>query len=165
MGIMINFVQKSYYLLLISLILLISCDIKELSSFGSEDSGFSFGIRNYSIKEYNNCILYMGYLDSNYNFEAIDSLSYDSIVIYKKGDGDYNETQGYSSTDPFRNNKNGLNKYGYWEPDQAIISRESVDGRVYFKINLEGKTSVSSARAAFNGHVLLKILENGDLSW
>lgn len=159
---MTNFIQKSYFIFFISLM---SCDLKESLTIGSEDSGFSFGIRNYSAVEYNNCVLYMGYLNSTYNFEAIDSLSYNNIVIYKKGDGDYIKDEGYSSTDPFRNNKNGLNKYGYWPPNEELISKKSVDGRVYFKINLEGKTSVSSARAAFNGHVILKILENGDLSW
>ncbi|TXD50761.1 MULTISPECIES: hypothetical protein [unclassified Polaribacter] len=169
MDLMNKKIQKKYSVIIFSLLFFFifsSCDIRELLAIGSEDSGFHIGIRNYSIKEYNSCTFYMGYLNSTSNFIATDSLVYNNIVIHKKGDGNYyNAGEGYSSTDPFRNDKKGLNKYGYWEVDEVTILRESIDRRVYFKVNLEDKISVSSARAAFNGHVMLKILDNGDLSW
>lgn len=163
--------KKAYIFILIAICLgcFTSCDISDLSGDGidaAEDSGFDLQILNFSSKEYNNCIFYMGYKDKNEKFVVTSTLEYNDIVVYKKGDGDdYDKENGFSATHPFRYSKNGLNKYNYWEPERSVIKDFSIDGKVYFKVNLEGKIEISSPTRVFNGTIFLHILENGDLSW
>lgn len=108
----------------------------------------------------------MGYKNMNKEFVATDSLVYKNITIFKKGDGDnYDPENGYSLTFPFHYSKDGLSKYGYRIPNREAINTLSVDKKLYFKANLEGKISISSPTTFFNGEQTLQVLENGELVW
>lgn len=155
------------YILLFSFsLILLNCTLAGDGVDGAEDSGFNLKIKNFSSIEYNNCIFYMGYKDSNDKFITSDSLIYNNIVIYKKGDGNnFNSEKGFSLTYLFNQNKQGLNKYGMWEPSRELETQYYKNSKIFFKVSLQGRNSISSPIKHLNGGVTLNILENGDLSW
>jgi len=129
------------------------------------DSGFQIFIRNYSDKNYKGCKFYMGAIDANNTFITVDSLVYPDLVIFKKTEGDCIDAEnGFSTTKPFLENSNGLNKFGYWEPKHQTIKELSADNKIHFKAEVEGKIVFNIAGGA-NGQLFLRILEDGSLSW
>ena len=92
----ITTILKFYSLSLVVILLISACNLVTVDE--AEDSGFDFRINNYSDKEYNNCIIYMGYKDKDNNFVASDSLVYKDIVIYKKDQGENISENGFSIT-------------------------------------------------------------------
>jgi len=144
---------------------LTSCE--ELNNFFASDSGYDLSIRNFTDKEFKGCKFYMGAFDENKNFIATDSLMYPDLIIYKKTEGvDINVEQGYSRTYPFRESKEGLNEYGYWEPNIAKI-REITGGiNVTFKFELsDGSYDFTDIPyTSANGSISTTINEQG-ISW
>ena len=69
----ITTILKFYSLSLVVILLISACNLVTVDE--AEDSGFDFRINNYSDKEYNNCIIYMGYKDKDNNFYHIKNNS------------------------------------------------------------------------------------------
>ncbi|TXD50760.1 MULTISPECIES: hypothetical protein [unclassified Polaribacter] len=163
--------KKPIFFLILKLFVflgLINCDLNDNISLpgGSEDSGFRLYIYNYSQIQYNESSFYLGFIDNNSNFVATDSLIYKNLVIYKKGDGpNYNAESGYSYTYPFNQNKNGLNKYEVWEPNEKTKSLYFNDMGLRTKIKFNEKTIISDFDYGLNGRIIFRILENGEISW
>ncbi len=159
----ITSIIKSSVFSLIVLLVISACDIVTVDE--AEDSGFEIRISNYSNTEYNNCTFYMGYKDKKDNFIKSDSLVFKDIIIYKKGDGNHVSENGFSVTYPFSQSKKGLNKFGIWSMTPEVESAFYENGEIFFKVDLEGKISISSPKKHRNGGIVLQIFENGELIW
>lgn len=153
--------QLFYFLVFI---IVVSCT-SLTDGLSADDDGFTIFIRNYTDKEYRGCKFYMGAFDSNNNFIAVDSLVYPNLKIYKNTEGAIiNTEEGYSRTSPFLDNKNGLNQFGYWEPNISEIERISGERTIHIKSTLVNQT-VFNISSSPNGTLTVKILEDGSISW
>lgn len=148
-------------------LLLSSCDLFTSISESGEDSGFEVYVINRSEIEYKGISFYMGTLDKNNKFVAIDSLHYPELVIHRKGEGNnVDEVTGYSKTYPFQFDNTGLDENDVWTPDIERIKEVSSNNKVNFKVKLDNRTSISTSSVSlFNGTAVLVIMENNSLVW
>lgn len=143
-----------------------SCEFQSLNQSG-EDTGFNFIILNRSDIEYKGLNLYMGALDKNNSFIAVDSLFYPDFIIPKKGEVDkIEEATRASESFPFEFDNTGLDENNVWVPKVETIKKVSIDNKVYFKAMLGKEITFSGPSASIsNGTTILTILEDGSFDW
>lgn len=152
---------RLFYLILF--VLVVSCT--SLDSIWADDDGFTISIRNYTNKEYVSAKFYMGAFDVNNDYIAVDSLIYPDLTIYKNTGGTHiNKDDGYSVTFPFLNHKNGLNDFGYWVPKFTEIEMISGERIIHFKAVLANQEAFNLSSFG-NGTLVVKILQDGSVSW
>ena len=113
----------------------------------AEDSGFGIDILNYSDRSYTGCILYVGAINENDKFIALDSLVYPNLYIKNRNEDtkiDGFDGIKYGLTQPFQENSQNLTKFNTWaSPTRAKIESISPKGEISFKLSLnEGNTGV-----------------------
>lgn len=156
----------SIKIIFLSLIFFNLTSCSDLYEIDSGDTGFSLSIRNFTDIEYVGCKFYMGAYDKNENYIVVDSLIYPDVVIYKNTEGaSINLEQGYSTTYPSLDNKNGLNVYGYWEPKYTKIESISGNRDIVFKFELENGLSKITTPINFSNGSLSPTIRAEGISW
>lgn len=138
---------KKYILVLFVITLFFSC--QSLIDFPdeAEDSGFRIDILNYSDISYTGCTFYVGAINENDKFIALDSLVYPNLYIKNRNEDtkiDGFDGRKYGLTQPFLENSQNLTKFNTWvSPTRDKIESISPKGEISFKLSLNnGSTGV-----------------------
>ena len=157
------------YIILLNLFIFYSCEFSpSLGVEGGEDTGFNIYFLNKSDVEYIGLDLYMGAIDKDGNFIAIDSLSYPDFKVNKKWEGDdVDEFRGDSKSYPFRFDDTGLDQYGVWVSNPNKITEISPENKITFKAILGGsKTTYSTPSTNIRvGTKIIIIDSDGSFFW
>jgi len=105
---------KKNIVLLLAITLFLSCESLIGNIDEAEDSGFRIDILNYSDISYTGCTFYVGAINANDKFIALDSLVYPNLYIKNRNEDtkiDRFVGRKYGLTRPFQENSQNLTKF------------------------------------------------------
>lgn len=119
------------------LIVLLISSCTGVDSGEENEHGFEFTILNYSEKEYDGFVLYLGNIQNGIFVEK-DSLVGENVKIFKKDEGPNTSNLGgqHSGVSNYKDFKDlkGLNEYGKWDANFNGLDE------LYFKVKLSDGT-------------------------